>query len=265
MRGVVPVELPEAAREKLAEITLARDSHLEAARSAQARANMLPPDSDKLHERLAAERDKHAEKHRLLHLVVSRCNQFCMELRGVTLESVEPAAVRLKNGETPNSAIAATREEIKTLRERLAIVKASPLPASDQVELAKEFVARRALVARSKILVQQDALRVHWADDVVMSKSDIVSLLCCFLPEQVLAALQEMIGEQSPNAMPAAERDKRIARITQRLFELELQEESLILKAHGDGIDVMRRGDADPRAVLGVIVRSAQEAQAKVA
>jgi hypothetical protein len=262
MRGVVPVELPETAREKLAELTLARDSHLEAARSAQARTNMLSPDSGKLHERLAAERDKHAEKHRLLHLVVSRCNQFVMESRGVTLETVEPAAVRLKNGETPNSAIAATREEIKTLRQRLTIVKASPLPASDQVELAKEFVARRALVAQPKVLVQQDALWVHWADDVIMSKTDVLNLLCFLLPEQVLAALQEMIGEQSPNAMPAAERDKQVARITQRLFELELQEESLILKAHGDGLEVLRRGDADPRAVLGIRIAQAQASAA---
>ena len=262
MRGVLPVELPEAAREKLAEIRLARDSALEAGRSAQTRANMLPPDSDKLHERLVAERDKHAEKHRLLHLVVSRCNQFVMELRGVSLESVEPANVKLKDGETLATSIAATREEIETLRDRLATVKAAPLPANDQVKLAKEFVARRALIARPRILVQQDALRVHWTDDVVMSKSDIVSLLCCFLPEQVFAALQSMIGDQSPNALPASERDKQIARITQRLFELELQEESLILKAHEDGMDVIRRGDADPRAILGVVVVNAVKASA---
>ena len=31
-----------------------------------------------------------------------------------------------------------------------------------------------------------------------------------------------------------------------------------IMKAHADGIDVLRRGDADPRCVLGVTVAKAQ-------
>jgi hypothetical protein len=30
------------------------------------------------------------------------------------------------------------------------------------------------------------------------------------------------------------------------------------MKAHADGIDVLRRGDADPRCVLGVTVAKAQ-------
>jgi hypothetical protein len=31
-----------------------------------------------------------------------------------------------------------------------------------------------------------------------------------------------------------------------------------IMQAHADGIDVLRRGDADPRCVLGVAVAKAQ-------
>jgi hypothetical protein len=31
-----------------------------------------------------------------------------------------------------------------------------------------------------------------------------------------------------------------------------------IMKAHADGIDVLRRGDADPRCVLGLTVAKAQ-------
>ena len=56
MRGVPPVALPEHARAKLSELTLARDQALDAMRSAQARANNLPGDAGHLRERLAQER-----------------------------------------------------------------------------------------------------------------------------------------------------------------------------------------------------------------
>ena len=96
-----------------------------------------------------------------------------------------------------------------------------------------------------------------------MSKSDVLNLLCFFLPGPVLAALQGVIGEPSPsNALPAAERDQQLARIEQRLFELEREEEGLIMKAHADGIDVLERGDASPACVLGVVVKAKTQAVA---
>jgi hypothetical protein len=57
MRGVT-VPLPAAAAAKLAEIQLARDSALDGMRGAQGRLNSLPPDADRLRERLAAQRDR---------------------------------------------------------------------------------------------------------------------------------------------------------------------------------------------------------------
>jgi hypothetical protein len=131
------------------------------------------------------------------------------------------------------------------------------------IELANEFVARHGLMAAPKLTMQRDALRVVWSDDVIMSKSDVLNLMCFFLPSEMLATLQDMIGEQSPpNAMPAAERDRQLADITQRLFELELREEGLIMRAAASGLDVPRRTDADPRCVLGVITVRAAPAQA---
>ena len=131
------------------------------------------------------------------------------------------------------------------------------------MKAAQEFVARRALAARPKIAVMHDALRVHWHDDVVMAKSDVLNLLCFFLPDQVLAALQGMIGEQSPsNAMPASERIKRVAELEARLLELERSEEAMIVAAAAAGQDILRRVDADPRALLNVVVRARAQATA---
>jgi hypothetical protein len=256
MRGVLPVELPPAAREKLTTLELQRDSALDASRSCQSRINQLPRDADpRMQERLASDQGKHAERHRTLSMIVSRCNQWCMELRlppGSTLQSAS-AEVRLKNGETVSAAVEATRGEIKTLSQRLGVVKIAPPPLDEQLDRAKEFVARRALLAKPKVAVQRDALRVFWYDDVITSRTDVLNLLCWAAPDMVLVALQDMIGESSPsNAMPAVERDKQIDHIERRLFELELQEEALISHAAADGVDILRRSDASPLAVLGV-------------
>ena len=42
---------------------------------------------------------------------------------------------------------------------------------------------------------------------------------------------------------------------------IEAREEALIMRAAGDGLDVLRRPDASPAAVLGVVVAKAQAQQ----
>jgi hypothetical protein len=49
--------------------------------------------------------------------------------------------------------------------------------------------------------------------------------------------------------MPVNERMQRVAEL-----EFERAEEALIMRAHGDGIDMPRRPDAAPACVLNVIV-----------
>jgi hypothetical protein len=59
----------------------------------------LPPSAEHLRARLAAERDKHAERHRMLSMLVSRLNQFHAELRlppGSVLEVMPVEVIKLK-------------------------------------------------------------------------------------------------------------------------------------------------------------------------
>jgi hypothetical protein len=53
--------------------------------------------------------------------------------------------------------------------------------------------------------------------------------------------------------MPRLERVKRVAEL-EALDEFERAEEALIMRAADDGLDVLRRPDASPPAVLGVVV-----------
>jgi hypothetical protein len=51
---------------------------------------------------------------------------------------------------------------------------------------------------------------------------------------------------------------RRVAELEMQLHELEQREEALIMRAHEDGLDVLRRPDASPAAVPGVVVAKAQ-------
>ena len=106
---------------------------------------------------------------------------------------------------------------------------------------------------------------MQWHDDVIASKQDLIGTLCWLAPTSVLAALKrEIEAAGAPvNAMPAAERIKKIGELEAQLLALERREEVLVSCAAADGTEVLRRQDANPMAVLGVVIVS--EAQAKVA
>jgi len=115
MRGVT-VELPRRAREKLAELELQRMAAEDGMRGCAQRINSLPRDgAEALRARLAAQRDAQAERHRALSLLVSRLNQWCMELRlppGAMLEPAPALEIKLKASETPSAAVEAVRVQI---------------------------------------------------------------------------------------------------------------------------------------------------------
>jgi hypothetical protein len=106
MRGVT-VELPESARARHSEIELQRMQAEDAMRGCQGRINSLPRDADQLHERLAAERDRMAQRHGQLHQLLSKVNQWLMQLRlptGTTLEPASAIGIKLAPGETVSAA-----------------------------------------------------------------------------------------------------------------------------------------------------------------
>jgi len=57
--------------------------------------------------------------------------------------------------------------------------------------------------------------------------------------------------EQNPPGLSSSERRQRIAALDAEILELEIKEEQIITAAAEHGIDLERRGDADPRAVIG--------------
>jgi hypothetical protein len=263
MRGIT-VPLPAAAAAKLAEIGLSRDAALDSMRGAQGRINSLPQSAEGLAHRLAAERDKHAERHRVLSMLVSRLNQFHVELRlgpGFVVEPAPAVDIKLKASETPSAAIAAVRKDIGRVLGEIATTRALPMKRASQLEAMRAYLA--GLAARSWPKVVFDAkgnATVRWIEDMATMDGVLGLLVFALGSDQVASAFALKLPAEASNAISPLERERKLAGLAAELLSLERKEESLIEKASADGTEVLRRPDASPLAVLGIAIVAAKEA-----
>jgi hypothetical protein len=255
------VVLPPAAQAKLTELTLARDSAIDQMRSSQGRLSTLPPFAEQIRDRLAADRDRHAERHRVLALLVSRLNQWHMELRvppGSVLESAPANDLKLKASETPTAAIAAVRKEIGRVLGEIATTRSLPMRRASQLEAMRAYLSR--LAARSWPKVTFDAkgnATVQWAEDLATMEGVLGALTFVLGADQVSAAFALNLEPERADAVSPLEREKRLAELAAALLALERREESLIERAAGEGTEVLRRPDASPLAVLELAIIAA--------
>ena len=70
------------------------------------------------------------------------------------------------------------------------------------------------------------------------------------LAKYLLSIYDKKLGDRKPG-LPAGERRKKLSELAAQIFQLEVDEESLIEEIESDGGDVLRRGDASPHAQLG--------------
>ncbi len=73
--------------------------------------------------------------------------------------------------------------------------------------------------------------------------------------DQIRARLLHLYDEEVADAkpgLPAAERHKRLAELDAEILELGKAEEVLIERLEAEGVDVVRRPEADPRIALGI-------------
>jgi hypothetical protein len=268
MRGVT-VELPQEASNKLTELTMSRDSALDAARSAGARLGQLPADADaRMRDRLASEQAKHQQRFGVLSQLLSRTNQFLMELRLPVGSELGMAPAVPQSGPRPGltliETIEATREEIAKLQRQVAVVRSAPLKRASQTEAINNYLARLARQARPKVGFDvRGNARVAWIEDLATMDS-VLGLLAVVLGSEQIAAAFTRQFEQEPEpvgALSPAERDNRLADLAASLLLLERQEEQLIERAAADGTEVLRRSDASPLAVLGITAVAKEAAQ----
>jgi len=221
-------ELPASVQVKLAKLDVSGMVSEDAVRAAQSRLGGLGPGHE-LRDQLTAERDRHSHRHRQISALIHRVNEWIVRLPANTvLEVVQVADIKLRDGETWIDAIEATRNEIKSLRGQLAVIRAAPLPVADQIKCVEQYVEKILQLAQPAVSIVKDgAVRVGFRD-VFVEPEQVLSLLAWVAPDQVRDALTGLLEAQPRvvGAMPASERLQRVAELEEKLLELERVEES---------------------------------------
>jgi hypothetical protein len=236
---------------------LSRNAAEDAMRAVVNRLNILPADADaSLRTKLATERDKQSRRQGQLHQLLSHLNQWVTEQpASVKLDCVAPATVELKNGVKLSTELDNVRDQIKAARQHLEAIKRAPLPLADQKQLAEDYVVRLMQAAQPTVNVVGDRLRVGYRGDMAAAE-DVLALIAWATPDALLRALERQLAAapMRTDALPAKERQERVSQLTHSLLQLERREEALVSMAASEGIEILRRPDADPCAVLGCAV-----------
>jgi hypothetical protein len=249
--------LPEQAREKLLALDARR---VEEAAASIARLPYEVTDA-KISERVRVSQDRHRLRHDKLHALCTHVRQWLASLPpNAVLEPAEPVTAKLRQNETLAQAIERLRDEIAAAENNLRVVKAAPLLKSELKAAASLLVQQLAQRGRPKVSAGRDGLKVAFtADpraDTFAHRDDIAALLCWQNQAAMVSAIEreiDALSETQP-AMSAAEQSKRASELAGQLLELERQEEALIDKAASEGVDIPRRENASPVAVLGITV-----------
>jgi hypothetical protein len=263
------IQLPEQARQRLEELTLARDLALDQQKALQARINMADGDS-MIRDRLVAEHSKQALRANHLQRLVSSCNQYLMQLRlvpGTTLEVHPPLNLTIKT--SLPKAVEATREQIADLQKEITKTRSAPLKVESRRDAARSYLERLAQVYAPRLVVDgRGNAKATWREDMVVSKDEILALIVWALgpngPQELVEAFQIDEEPEPEGALTPLEKEETLGRFNKTLLTLERQENSLISCAAADGHEITRRPDANPMAVLNLVIVQ-QEPQQQVA
>ncbi|WP_133239337.1 hypothetical protein [Microvirga sp. KLBC 81] len=178
---------------------------------------------------------------------------------------------KLQRGETPSDAVERCRRRLRELHADLARVEAAPIPSAQAKEAAQREVARLAAQGCPNVgaLVEAGA-KIEWP----MSRADVamwadgkpsphvplvrtvdpLALAAWLNPSAMTAALEREIDELADDAAALTDeaRAAKRAEVLADLLAVERDEEAFIIMAAASGIEIMRRPDASPLAVLGL-------------
>jgi hypothetical protein len=203
----------------------------------------------------------------ILSVLVSKLDDYVRRHRLFGLaRGAEPV---VRKGEPLASAIETRRRRIGELKADLRQIELAPWPskltkarAGEQlVELAKRgrpdvfaLVERFDTIAWP-MLPQRTIFTADGKGSVALPETlDASALMAWALGPALVAAVEREIDELSDDdkALTAEMRKQRATEISAEILAVEREEEALIEMAEAQQLPIIRRTDADPRAVLGV-------------
>jgi hypothetical protein len=168
--------------------------------------------------------------------------------------------VKLAPNEALSTAIEKIRGRIAAIRKERVRVQQAPPPKSDLKLKAREYVEAMIAKGRPTIVATHEApFAVTFGAMVAgawTAQQDIAAAMCWLDPAAFAKRLNAEIDAMPQNEFSLSHRERmqRLRLAERDLFELERSEELLILQGEEDGPIIARRFDADPAAILGVVI-----------
>lgn len=155
--------------------------------------------------------------------------------------------------------VAKLREQIAALKDERSTLDSAPVPKAEAYARIDQLIAATAdhngpsgyVLPRGHAFTVQD-YQGRGLVNGSRHEDALGPLLAWLFPDVIRDKLRELVDAEYGGAagVSEADRNKRLSAIYRELFELEVEEERAITAAEGDGVDLPRRPDADPAAIL---------------
>jgi hypothetical protein len=225
-------------------------------------------------DRLERERSRRNGVRANTEQVVSRLDNFILQLFSGASDAAAPrwpaTVPGARAGESIADALVRLRHEINIAQGELLRVKTAPPPSSEIKAALVAEVDRMAAEGRPRVSVDGGKVALHWPDvqpyavpgAALSAPSGSASrMLAALFPEQLKKLLTAGIVDVK-GGIPSAERPRLIREVEARIFALEVAEERLVMAALEAGLEVHRRIDASPWAILYADEEAAVPAEA---
>jgi hypothetical protein len=224
--------------------------------------DQTPPNEEALGielKRLSRVRMLQNERHRVLAGLVANLQAWVLALpRGVVLEPARLPPTELEKDVALSAAIEHVRASIAATRSGLLAVRNAPPPLDELKSHAKQYVHGLAQRGRPRVAADGEGLRIRFDDPTAFAAStkSALPLLAWLHQDAMIAALEREVDRLVPHshALTAEQKDRQVAELRTQLESLERREEQLVTWAQEQGLDVLRRVDASPLAVLGIAI-----------
>jgi hypothetical protein len=164
----------------------------------------------------------------------------------------------LKKHQTHAQAAADAAAVVEQARRELRILQAAPLPIAELKEYASMWVIERARRGAPRVSADRGQLHIQFTDPNSGGRpaDDFVAFQCWLDGPAVVKRPQAEIDALNLDDAKSVSGDVRVVKIREleeRILDCEFLEEQHIERAQAEGMFMLRRRNANPMAVLGVI------------
>lgn len=216
--------------------------------------------------RLRAKLGEQQAKHQSRAFLNSRVRNWLASLpENVTFAACKPIKLRLAKDETLAAAVERQRQRITAIRQEIARVQSAPPPIVEVKQRAREYIDALQARGRPQITSTAERFEIAFVNPQAFSAMPDLNAILAWLDP---AALEKRLTAEIDSwpkpelALSAKDKTDRLALLGMELFQTEREEEACVEQSEVSGPILQRRLEADPAAILGVIVGKAKGASA---